>query len=168
MNKCGKKLSAAMQCGCIALLTIFVAASAGAQTTAPPSSGNSAAGARPLSTVTHDATLQNDGTDKSPLGVAESPVAGRLPSAAPAPQQFHRPLTFEPNQGQAPAQFKWLGQSSSYQVLLDGESATVVIPDKTDLQAASMRLPGTRPPFHLKYSAVRMKLAGSQPWEDIT
>ena len=119
MNKCGKKLSAAIQCCCIALLTIFVAASAGAQTTATP------------------------------------------------PQSFHRPLVFEPNQGQAPAQFKWLGQSSSYQVLLDGDSATIVIPDKTDL-AASTRLPGTLLPLRLKYSAVRMKLAGSRPWKDIT
>ena len=132
MNKSGKKLSAAMQCWCIALLTIFITVSAGAQTTGTP------------------------------------PSNGRLPSAAPAPQQFHRPLVFEPNQGQAPAQFKWLGQSSSYQVLLDGESATVVIPDKTDLQDASTRLPGTRPPLRLKYSAVRMRLADSRPWRDIT
>ena len=151
MNKCGKKLSAAIQCWCIALLTVFVAASAGAQITG-----------------THDATAQGDGTSKSPLGIAPSPIAGRLQSAAPAPQQFHRSLVFEPNQGQAPAQFKWLGQSSSYQVLLGGDSATVVIPDKTDLQAASTRLPGMRPPLRLKYSAVRMKLAGSRPWRDIT
>src|SRR5215467_7795282 len=127
MNKCGKKLSAAMQCWCIALLTIFVAAPAGAQ----------------------------NETRKSPLGIA-------------GPQSFHRPLVFEPNQGQAPAQFKWLGQSSSYQVLLDGETATIVIPDKTDLRAASTRVPGTLHPRHFKYSAVRMKLAGSRPWKDIT
>ena len=90
-------------------------------------------------------------------------MAGRLLTASPGPQSFHRPLVFEPNQGQAPAQFKWLGQSSSYQVLLDGESATVVIPDKTDLQTASTRLPGTQRPHHLKYIAVRMKLEGSRP-----
>src|SRR5215467_6371993 len=95
-------------------------------------------------------------------------VTGQAQGAPPAPQSFHRPLVFEPNQGQAPAQFKWLLQSSSYQVLLDNESATVVIPDKTDLQAASARLPGTRRPVRLKYSTVRMKLAGSRPWNDIT
>src|SRR5207342_2372635 len=95
-------------------------------------------------------------------------MTARLLSAAPAPQSFHRPLVFEPNQGQAPAQFKWMGQSSSYQVLLDGDSATIVIPDKTDRQAASTRLPGTLPRRHLNYSAVRMKLAGSRPWSDIT
>src|SRR4051794_15928276 len=89
-------------------------------------------------------------------------------SAASAPQQFHLPLTFEPNRGQAPAQFQWLGQSSTYQVLLDNEGATIVIPDKTDLQALSTRLPGTPPPRHLRYSSLRMKLAGSRPWRDIT
>ena len=95
-------------------------------------------------------------------------VTGQAQGAPPAPQSFHRPLVFEPNQGQAPAQFKWLGQSSSYQVLLDGETATIVIPDKTDLRAASTRVPGTLHPRHFKYSAVRMKLAGSRPWKDIT
>jgi hypothetical protein len=100
------------------------------------------------------------------VSVLAALIAGGVVSAAPAPQTFHRPLVFEPNQGQAPAQFQWLGQSSSYQVLLDSESATIVIPDKTDLQAASNWLPGTRPPRRLKYNAVRMKLAGSRPWRD--
>src|SRR5262245_19576057 len=95
-------------------------------------------------------------------------VTGQAQGAPPAPQSFHRPLVFEPNQGQAPAQFKWLGRSSSYQVLIDGESGTIVIPDKTDRQAASTRLPGKRPARRLKYSAVRMKLAGSRPWKDVT
>jgi hypothetical protein len=102
------------------------------------------------------------------VSVLSALIAGALVSAAPAPHPFHRSLTFEPNQGQAPAEFKWLGQSSSYQVLLDRDSATIVIPDKTDLQAASTRPPGTRLPLRLKYSAVRMKLAGSRPWRDIS
>ena len=102
------------------------------------------------------------------VSVLSALIAGALVSAAPAPQPFHRSLTFEPNRGQAPAEFQWLGQSSSYQVLLDRESATIVIPDKTDLQAASTRLPGTRPRLRVKYSAVRMKLAGSRPWKDIS
>ena len=102
------------------------------------------------------------------VSVLSALIAAGALSAASAPQPFHRPLTFEPNRGQAPAQFQWLGQSSTYQVLLDDESVTIVIPDKTDLQALSTRLPGTPPPRHLKYSAVRMKLAGSRPWKDIT
>jgi hypothetical protein len=95
-------------------------------------------------------------------------IAGGLLSAAQAPQPFHRPLVFEPNQGQAPAQIKWLGQSSSYQVLLGGEGATIIIPDKTGLGAASKRLPGTPPPLHIPYRAVRMKLGGNRPWNEIS
>src|SRR5690242_6073829 len=95
-------------------------------------------------------------------------IAGRLLFAASAPQQFHRPLAFEPNQGQAPAQIQWLGQGSGYQVLIDGESATILIPDKTARQANSNRVPGTLPGMHAKYSAVRIKLAGSRPWKNIT
>jgi hypothetical protein len=94
-------------------------------------------------------------------------IAGGILSAATAPQSFHRPLTFEPNFGQAPAQFQWMGQSSGYQVMLGPESLTIVIPDKRGLPAPSM------PPQHalrlpyLNYSAVRMKLAGSRPWKKI-
>jgi hypothetical protein len=106
------------------------------------------------------------------ISVLSALIAGGALSAATAPQSFHRPLVFEPNQGQAlgqaPAQFQWLGQSSGYQVLLDGESATIVIPDKTDLHAASTRMPGTRPPRRLNYSAVRMKLADSLPWKGMS
>src|SRR5438132_13451608 len=98
------------------------------------------------------------------VSVLSALIAAGTLSAASAPQQFRRPLTFEPNRGQAPAQFQWLGQSSTYQVLLDDESATIVIPDRADLQAVYTRLPGTPPPRHLKYSAVRMKLAGSRSW----
>jgi hypothetical protein len=88
---------------------------------------------------------------------------------APAqPQPFHLPLTFEKNQGQFPAEVKWTARSSGYEVLFDDKSATIVIPDKTVLQAASTRLPGTPPPLHIPYSAVRMKLAGSRRWHEIT
>ena len=75
---------------------------------------------------------------------------------------------FEPNRGQAPAQVKWLGQSSRYQVRLDSESVTVVIPDKSDLQVVSPKFPGIQTAHKLKYSAVRMKLEGSRPWNEIT
>jgi hypothetical protein len=94
-------------------------------------------------------------------------IAGGLLSAATAPQPFHRTLVFEPNQGQGPAQFQWLGQSSGYQVMLDSESVTIIIPNKTDLAASSMPLPRRRQLPHVKYSAVRMKLTGSGPWKKI-
>jgi hypothetical protein len=103
------------------------------------------------------------------VGVLTCLIAGTLLSAAPQPQQpFHRPLTFEKNQGQFPAEVKWTARSSGYEVVFDDESATIVIPDKTALHAASTRLPGTPALLHIPYSAVRMKLAGSHPWKDIS
>ena len=103
------------------------------------------------------------------VGVLTCLIAGTLLSAPPRPQQpFHLPLTFERNQGQAPAQVKWTARSSGYQVLFNDESATIVIPDETAFEAASKRLPGTPPRLHIPYSAVRMKLAGSRPWNEIS
>src|ERR1700760_4672879 len=53
-----------------------------------------------------------------------------LLAAVPAPlETFHLPMTFEQNRGQAPNEVKWLGQSSSYRVLLDGDGATFLLPD---------------------------------------
>jgi hypothetical protein len=59
---------------CVTVLaTLFVAASVSAQTT------SNQAGGPPLFKVTHDATLQGDGTTASPLGIAASPtVSGAL------------------------------------------------------------------------------------------
>src|ERR1700748_3131006 len=103
------------------------------------------------------------------VGVLTCLMAGTFLSGPPRPQQpFHLPLTFEKNQGQAPAQVKWTAHSSGYQVLFNDEGATIVMPDKAALQAASKRLPGAPSPLHIPYSAVRMKLAGSRPWHDIT
>jgi hypothetical protein len=62
----------------IVIATLFVGASVNAQTTATGTIGNPAGGS-PLFTVTHDATLQGDGTTASPLGIAASPtVSGAL------------------------------------------------------------------------------------------
>src|SRR5690242_3475934 len=98
------------------------------------------------------------------VSVLSALIAGGVLSAAPQPHQaFHLPLTFEKNQGQFPANVNWTARSSGYEVLFEDESATIVIPDKTVLQAASTRPPGTPPPLHIPFSAVRMKLAGSRP-----
>jgi Beta-propeller repeat len=93
-----------------------------------------------------------------------------LLAAAPAqPQTFHLPLTFEQNRGQAPKEVKWLGQGSSYRVLFDGDGATFLLPDKNNTRA----MVGRRPvpvdrSFQMKYSVMRMKLAGGRPWKDIS
>ncbi len=47
-----------------------------------------------------------------------------LLTAAPAQaQKVSLPLTFEQNRGQAPNEVKWIGQGSSYRVLLEGNDA---------------------------------------------
>jgi hypothetical protein len=93
-----------------------------------------------------------------------------LLAAAPAPPQtFHLPLTFEQNRGQAPNEVKWLGQSSSYRVLFDGDGATFLLPDKKDMRARAGRRPvPVDPSFRMKYSVMRMKLAGARPWKSIS
>ena len=95
-------------------------------------------------------------------------MAGGLSAATPAPQTFHLPLTFEKNQGQFPAKVKWAARSSGYEVVFDDESATLIIPEKAALQTVSTGLSGKAARFHVPYSAVRMKLAGSQQWDDMT
>src|SRR6185312_1371519 len=93
-------------------------------------------------------------------------VAARLLAAAPQPRQpFHRPLTFEQNQGQASAQVKWLAHSSGYEMLLASDGEAIVMADRGDQQIHAP-LPGTLPPLQLNYSAIRMKLAGGRPWND--
>jgi len=67
--------------------------------------------------------------------------------AAPQPQTFRRPLVFEPNQGQAPAQVKWLARGPGYELFLTGDGVTIT---------------------KLGHGAVRMKLAGSRPWNNVT
>jgi hypothetical protein len=95
-------------------------------------------------------------------------IVGGISAAVPAPQTFHLPLTFEKNQGQFPARVKWAARSSGYEVTFDDESATMIIPDKAALHNASTRLAGKPAALHIPYSAVRMKLVGSRPWDDLT
>src|SRR5215471_2321482 len=76
MNRYGKKHLVATQLASVAVVTVFIATSAFAQT-AP--AANPSGGGKPLTTVTHDATLAGDGTSGSPLSIAPSPtVSGSL------------------------------------------------------------------------------------------
>ena len=47
--------------------------------------------------------------------------ASLLNAASLPPQNFHLPLTFEQNRGQAPSDVKWFGRSSNYRVLVEKE-----------------------------------------------
>lgn len=98
-------------------------------------------------------------------------MAGSFLSAAtvPKPQSFRLPLAFEQNRGQAPPQVKWMGQGSSYRVLLGSDGATFLLPDKNDTRAMAGRRPvPLDPSFRMKYSVMRMKLAGGRPWTKIS
>ena len=98
-------------------------------------------------------------------------MAGSLSAATtmPAPQSFRLPLAFEQNRGQAPPQVKWMGQGSSYRVLLGSDGATFLLPDRNNQRARA----GWRPvpinrSFQTKYSVMRMRLAGERPWKNIS
>lgn len=102
-------------------------------------------------------------------------LGGGLLFAAPQPQSFRRPLVFEPNRGQAPADVMWLARAPGYEVGLTREGVAMVIhehaggPPNLNVPPAALRVP--RPllsSLQSKYSIVRMKLPGGQPWKTIT
>jgi len=98
-------------------------------------------------------------------------LAGTLLSAAPTPtpQSFRLPLAFEQNRGQAPPKVKWMGQGSSYRVLFGSEGATFLFPDKNDVRTMAGRRPVPMDrSFRMKYSVMRMKLAGGRAWKNIS
>src|SRR5262249_42601684 len=79
MNTYSSKFRIAMQASFFALVTLLMVGPVHAQTVTknPPASGS--AGGPPLFTVTHDATLQGDGTTGAPLSIPASPaVSGSL------------------------------------------------------------------------------------------
>jgi hypothetical protein len=79
MNKYSNKFTIAVHVCLIAIATLCVAVSAGAQTTPSAPAAAPAAGSPPLFTVTHDGTLQGDGRVGSPLSIPASPtVTGSL------------------------------------------------------------------------------------------
>lgn len=49
--------------------------------------------------------------------------------ASPQPLAARRPLVFEPNRGQAPAQVKWIARASGYTLFLTREGVTMVLQD---------------------------------------
>jgi len=96
-------------------------------------------------------------------------------AAAPQPQSFRRPLVFEPNRGQAPAQAKWIARGPGYQLFLGNEGLTMMVAEESaesppnDSIRLSGQSPGVNPAaLRTKYSTVRMKLTGSQPWDTVT
>jgi hypothetical protein len=94
---------------------------------------------------------------------------------AAEPQSIRRPLVFEPNRGQAPAQVKWVARGPGYQLFLTTEGVTVMVKERPDPLPKRNVFSVTFPPAAQKrqiskpmYSAVSLKLIGSRPWNDVT
>jgi hypothetical protein len=60
--------------------------------------------------------------------------ASLLHAASTTLQNFHMPLSFEQNRGQAPGEVKWLGRSSNYRVLVEKNGLTLLLPDKENMR----------------------------------
>jgi hypothetical protein len=60
---------------------------------------------------------------------------------APQPQPFRRPLVFEPNRGQAPAQVKWRARGPGYQLFLTSEGTTMMVQEHAAEPAKGDKLP---------------------------
>lgn len=89
-------------------------------------------------------------------------------TAAPTSRQFVRPLTFEPNVGQAPPEVKWVARGPGYQLYLTSKGAVFmprVVPDGvTPLQSSAT--PSIMPALltTARVDRVTMSLAGSHEW----
>jgi hypothetical protein len=108
----------------------------------------------------------------SAQGVTQNAPSGVV--AAPQPQPFHRPLVFEPNRGQAPAEVQWIARASGYQLYLTSEGVTMLLPDRINDAPPSTLIPAMfQPPRpyansgKTSYSTVKMKLTGSRPWQAV-
>ena len=84
-------------------------------------------------------------------------------AAASQPPPLRRPLVFEPNRGQAPPQAKWIAKASNYQLFLTTDGLTILT-----REGGAQPSPNNLLSAGSKRSAVRMKLAGSQAWDQVT
>jgi len=100
----------------------------------------------------------------------QSPI---LLAAASNPVSFDRPLTFEPNFGQAPSQVSWTARGQGYQLYLTATGATLVMAEPASAfpgsAAPSAGRPGSLPGglFGARMSVIAMNLVGSRAWTSI-
>src|ERR1700744_746342 len=59
--------------------------------------------------------------------LSPSLLAAAPNSASSTSGHFERPGLFEPNQGQAPAQFSWTARGAGYDLYLSGSGASIVL-----------------------------------------
>jgi hypothetical protein len=92
-------------------------------------------------------------------------------TAAPSSQSLVRPLTFEPNVGQAPPEVKWVARGNGYQLYLTSKGA-VFVPRTIPKEAMFSRKspsPSVIPTMFetSKVDPVTMSLPGSRAWRDM-
>src|SRR5436190_19738945 len=78
-----------------------------------------------------------------------------LPAATSQSTQFRRPIVFKPNRGQASAHVKWLARGPGYELALTNSGLTMIFLDRAGKDGP-------------KFSTLRMKLEGGQPWEHVS
>jgi hypothetical protein len=94
-------------------------------------------------------------------------------AATPNSVPFERPLVFEPNRGQAPAQVSWTARGPGYQLYLTSTGASIVMAEPLGASptttASLAGRPGTQPPglFKARVSIMGMTLAGSHSWSAV-
>ena len=109
-----------------------------------------------------------------------SATLGQTASASPSnpvsqqPVPFDRPVTFEPNVGQAPSQVLWSARGSGYQLFLTSSGASIVLaeplPQSPSANSSSLSArPAPRPAAMRKarVSVVGMNLSGSHAWSNV-
>jgi Beta-propeller repeat len=106
------------------------------------------------------------------LGQTASASASNPVSQQPVP--FDRPVTFEPNVGQAPSQVLWSARGSGYQLFLTSSGASIVLaeplPQSPSANSSSLTArPAPRPTAMPKarVSVVGMNLSGSHAWSNV-
>jgi Beta-propeller repeat len=106
------------------------------------------------------------------LGQTASASASNPVSQQPVP--FDRPVTFEPNVGQAPSQVLWSARGSGYQLFLTSSGASIVLaeplPQSPSANSSSLAArPAPRPTTMPKarVSVVGMNLSGSHAWSNV-
>jgi hypothetical protein len=89
-------------------------------------------------------------------------------AAAPTSQSFVRPLTFEPNMGQAPPEVKWVARGPGYHLYLTSAGAVFVsrVVPAGAIPSRSSATPSIMPAVlaNASLDRVTMNLAGSREW----
>jgi Beta-propeller repeat len=105
------------------------------------------------------------------MALCSALLSPALLAAVSAPTPFDRPLAFEPNLGQAPAQVSWTARGQGYQLFLTSKGASItlaesVAPSVTDTAFSLPANLGARqvPLLKGRISVMGMNLVGSHPW----